>query len=422
MKCLQFALLGAITVVAGAQHHKQAHRHLARHGSPVEARDPAAVTETVPGPVFTVYELNGADIPYADVQEGLKNGKYVLIGDTISTVIPPSTSSAPTTTSTPTPTPSSAPSTEAEFFQKVTTSTSETPAPTPSTSAAPQPSTSSSSSSSGVNINAEFPSGTIKCGDFPSPYGAVFIDWLGHNGWSGVQNAPGFTLDVTSSTPIVSLANAVSGFGCDSFSFCSYACPAGYQKSQWPESQGSTGQSVGGLWCNPDGFLELTRPSVPQLCTQGAGGISVVNNLSQNVAWCRTDYPGTEGETIPLNTEPGSTNPLTNPISADYYTHEGEPTTAQYYINPQGASVADACCWSSAGTNMGNWAPVNAGVGVGAGSITFISLFPNVPTNPDGTLDYTIKITGDVNGDCSYSGGKFFSGGVESPTGCTVSF
>ena len=71
---------------------------------------------------------------------------------------------------------------------------------------------------------------------------------------------------------------------------------------------------------------------------------------------------------------------------------------------------------------MGNWAPVNAGVGVGAGSITFISLFPNVPTNPDGTLDYTIKITGDVNGDCSYSGGKFFSGGVESPTGCTVSF
>jgi hypothetical protein len=113
---------------------------------------------------------------------------------------------------------------------------------------------------------------------------------------------------------------------------------------------------------------------------------------------------------------------LTNPVSADYYSWEGSATTAQYYINPQGAAVSEACCWGSAGSNMGNWAPVNVGVGVGAGDITYISVFPNVPTNPDGTLDYSIKITGDVTGNCEYSGGKYYSNGAESPTGCTVSF
>jgi hypothetical protein len=223
-------------------------------------------------------------------------------------------------------------------------------------------------------------------------------------------------------TAISYIVTAIAGSGgCTANSFCSYACPAGYQKSQWPKSQGNTGQSIGGLYCNSGGMLELSRSSVPQICTQGAGGVQVTNNLSKNVAVCRTDYPGTEGETIPLNTLPGQTLPLTNVNSATYYTWEGSATTAQYYINPQGADVSDACCWGSAGTNLGNWAPVNAGVGQGADGITFISLFPNVPTNPTGTLDYNIKITGAVSGDCEYRGGTFYNGNVQSSTGCTVS-
>lgn len=423
MKLYQIALLSAVTA-ATAQHHNHVHRHPARHGSPVEARDPAAVTETVPGPVVTVYELNGQDISYYDVEQGLQDGKYVLVGASISTVIPATTSAAPTTSSTPAPTFSST-SEAAEFYQKkVSTSeeptpTSATPTPTPATSSA---SSSSSSSSSSTGLDSDFPSGTIPCSTFPSDYGAVYVDWLGLQGWIGVQNTPDFSGDLSASTAITYIATAISGSECTKNSFCSYACPAGYQKSQWPSSQGSTGESIGGLYCNSNGMLELSRTEVSQLCTQGAGGVQVTNNLSQNVAICRTDYPGTEGETVPLNTQPGETYPLTNPNSASYYTWEGSSTTAQYYINPQGASVSDACCWGSAGTNLGNWAPVNAGVGQGAGDITYISLFPNSPTNPDGTLDYNIRITGDVIGDCEYTGGKYYSSGVESATGCTVSF
>lgn len=112
---------------------------------------------------------------------------------------------------------------------------------------------------------------------------------------------------------------------------------------------------------------------------------------------------------------------MTNPVSADYYTWENLATTAQYYVNPSGYGPDDACIWGSSGTNLGNWAPVNIGTGVGSGGITYISVFPNSPTNPDGVLDFDIKITGDYNGDCSYTGGKYYSDGVESATGCTVS-
>lgn len=71
---------------------------------------------------------------------------------------------------------------------------------------------------------------------------------------------------------------------------------------------------------------------------------------------------------------------------------------------------------------MGNYAPVNVGVGRGSTGETFISIFPNKPTNPDGVLDFNIKITGGVSGKCSYEGGtgKYYNNGVESPAGCTV--
>lgn len=418
MKLYQIALLSASTVAAA-----HVHRHHARHGSPLKVRD-AAVTETVPGPIVTVYELGGKDISYEDVEKGLKNGKYVLVGETISTVIPATT---PSTSSTPTPTPSSS-SEAAEFFQKkVSSTTSEEPTPTPTTSATPAPATtstssSSSSSSSSGNIGAEFPSGTIDCSTFPSEYGAVYLDWLGLEGWSGVQNVPDFDGDLTLNASIANIATAISGSGCTANSFCSYACPPGYQKSQWPLSQGSTGESIGGLYCNSNGKLELSRSSVPQICIEGAGGVQVKNTLSENVAICRTDYPGTEGETIPLDATPGGTFPLTNVNSADYYTWKGSSTSAQYYINPSGVSVGDACCWGSAGTNIGNWAPVNAGVGKGADGVTFISLFPNSPTNPDGTLDFNIKIVGDVSVDCEYKNGAYYQNSVKSATGCSVSF
>merc|ERR1712098_622834 len=95
------------------------------------------------------------------------------------------------------------------------------------------------------------------------------------------------------------------------------------------------------------------------------------------------------------------------------YVWQGMATTAQYYINPSGVSVEDGCQWGTPGSNMGNYAPVNVGVGRGSTGETFISIFPNKPTNPDGVLDSNIKITGGGSG-------KYYNNGVESPAGCTV--
>jgi SUN family beta-glucosidase len=422
MKFSRIALLSAATLTA-AQPHNHLHRHKNRQGSPVQGRD--VVTTVVAGPVTTEYVLDGTAIPYDVVEAGIANGIYVLIGETISTVIPAAPSSA---------SPTSSSSEAAEFLQVASTSTTPTPTPTPApvtTQAAPAPATTASaapapvSSSSSGNVNSNFPSGTIACSDFPSSYGPVPADWLGLGGWTGVQNVPGFTFDVDAA--ISHIDTAISGSSCTPGSFCSYACPPGYQKSQWPTAQGSTGQSVGGLFCNSNGFLELSRTSVSQLCTAGVGNVQVTSSLSANACICRTDYPGTEGETIPLNVGPGETLPVTCPDANNYYMWEGAFTSAQYYLNPSGTPVDQACQWGTPGGNTGNWAPVNMGVGQGSSGETFISLFPNTPTNTYGELDYDITITGGVSGDCEYkmnsagTGRTYWSNGVESPTGCTVS-
>lgn len=448
MKFSQVTLLVAATL-AVAQPHNHIHRHPARHGSPVQGRDVVATT-TVPGPIVTVYELDGENIPFDEVEQGLANGKYVLVGDSISTVLAPSTTStfsSSSASSTSTISISSSSSEAAALFveQKATTSstptstyvaptTSTTPTPTPTstteeaakptTTAAPAAATSSSSStgsSSGSGVDKEFPSGEIPCSTFPSEYGAVAAEWLGLGGWTGVQMVPGFTGLAAAAISYIETAISGTSEACTADSFCSYACPAGYQKSQWPSAQGSTGQSIGGLYCNSNGMLELSRTAYSTLCQEGAGGVNIENTLSQNVPVCRTDYPGTESETIALNVAAGATDPLCNPDASTYYTWEGAATSAQYYINPAGTAVSDACVWGSSGSNTGNWAPVNVGVGKNADGETFISIFQNAPTNPTGKLNFNIDIEGDVSGSCSYKNGVYYNNGVESSTGCTVS-
>lgn len=411
MKLLGIALLSA-SALAAAQPHQHKHRHPARH----EKRDVPTVTTTVSGPIVTVYDLNGHNVPYSEVEAGLVDGKYVIVGATIESVI--SSSAAP-----------SASSTEAaEFFEKVSSSsasesTSTYVAPTTSSTTSSATTTTSAAaaaatSSTATGSTADFPSGTIPCGSFPSGYGAVYVDWLDLGGWIGVQETPDYTPGDSSISYIVT---ATAGSSCMPNSFCSYACAAGQQKTQWPTAQGSTGQSIGGLYCNSDGYLELSRTSVSTLCESGVGGVQVTNNLSQSVAICRTDYPGTEAETVPLDVAAGATEPICNPSASNYYEWEGDFTSAQYYINPAGATTAEACIWGESGTNMGNWAPVNMGVGQGSTGVTYVSLFQNSPTNPTGVLDYTITITGGVSGECSYSYGTYYLNGVESSTGCTVS-
>ena len=382
---LTTALLSAAISLAAAQphvghsHHQYLHHHMKRDD-----------VDVVPGPTVIAYVLNGNPISSQEVQEGIKNGTLVWANGA------PSLAPSPPSSAYATPSPSSSPS------------------PSPSSS----PSTSSDYSSSGQGVTSEFPDGTLSCSTFPSDYGAVAVDWLGLGGWTGVQN-PG-----SDSGGFGNILTVTSG-GCTEGSYCSYACPPGYQKSQWPTTQGSTGQSVGGILCQ-GGKLHLTNSAMStSLCMQGASEVTVqaTNNMGQGVAVCRTDYPGTESETIPLWVAGGATEPVTCPDADNYYNWQGAHTSAQYYVNPAGVSVDDACTWGSSANPWGNWAPVNIGVGYSNGA-AWLSIFQNAPTT-SASLDFSVEIQGDnMSGTCRYSNGQYCGGAnyddCSSTTGCTV--
>lgn len=437
MKFSRIALLSAASL-AVAQPHQHAHRHPARHGSPVEARD-AVATVTMPGAMVTVYELNGKVISQEDVEAGIKSGKYVLVNGQVSSVISapvqtaaPATSAAPSSAA---PAPSS--SVQAAQFIEKAKSSSAAPsstyvAPVSSATSAAAPASSSSSSSSGSTSTGnweDFPSGTIDCSAFPSQYGPVALDYLKFGGWAGIQNVPNFSGSLGSLGGLISyIETATTGSTCTENSFCSYACPAGYQKAQWPEkNQGATGQSIGGLYCNSQGKLELTRTSVKALCTKGTGGVTIKSSVGNVISVCRTDYPGTESETIPLAINNGDDGiELTNPDTNDYYSWEGSSTSAQYYLNPSNNPIQTACWWNVAGSNLGNYAPANLGTSSTNG-VTFLSVFGNYPTLTDfttATLDYNVNfiVDGVSNDKCKYENKQFYANGkVTDHTGCTVS-
>jgi SUN family beta-glucosidase len=103
-------------------------------------------------------------------------------------------------------------------------------------------------------------------------------------------------------TLVEEIVTAVSGESCTDGAMCSYQCPDGYLKAQWPTAQGSTGQSVGGINCT-DGKLYRTNADYETLCVAGVQALSVQNTLSESVCFCRTDYPGKFGlfVTFPLH-------------------------------------------------------------------------------------------------------------------------
>ncbi|OJJ47023.1 hypothetical protein ASPZODRAFT_64691 [Penicilliopsis zonata CBS 506.65] len=366
------------------------------------------------------YELNGVLVSEAVVCEGIADGTLEWADGIAPSGACESSSATATAASTAAATtvteiapaisvgPFSYPATTAAA---TTTSAQASSGSSTSSSAAAASGTSTSSTSTG--IDADFPDGEISCSDFPSDYGAVALDYLGLGGWSGIQY-------VTISDDVVTeIVTGVSGDSCTSGAMCSYACPAGYQKSQWPSTQGSTGQSVGGIKCK-DGKLYLTNSDLSsKLCIPGVGGVYVENTLSEVVAVCRTDYPGTESETIPLSVAAGSTEDLTCPNGTTYYKWEGEVTSAQYYINPKGVSTKTGCQWGTSASDVGNWAPMNMGVGESDGK--WLSLFPNTPTTT-ATLDFNVKIKGDdLSGECYYEDGVFYDADGEVDDGCTVS-
>lgn len=430
----------AATLVAGAaaqpHYQHQHHHHAKKHaGSKVEKREPDGVVEYVVAATETVYELAGKLLSGDEVKAGIENGDLVIVGESQPTYIPPppETSAAPS---------SSEAEIGAQFIESKTSSTVE-PEPTttsspPTTTSVAEPTTSSSSSSSTAakatttkssssgssgttkydavndNVNKVFPS-DVPCGDVPTEYGAVYLDWLDMGGWSGLQYLPDYSPSVLSFSDIVT---GIAGDNCSPGYVCSYACPPGYQKTQWPKGQGSEKESIGGIYCNKDGILELTRPEYDTLCEPGEGGVFIQNDLDEDVASCRTDYPGTEAMVVPTFALAGSEIELCNPNQDTYYQWGGAATSAQYYTNKKGYGLSDSCVWDSIldPKGAGNWSPCVIGTGFASDDVTYISLAQNPETTDK--LDFNIEITGG-NSECAYTVGEGFTGGG---TGCTVSF
>ena len=357
---LSFALgLATAGTLVAAQPHNHRHRHAGRHHAgkraPVPLPDVITVTE------FRM-DNGGTTLPTSEATAAIHAG-YLAFDEVQPS--PPASSSTPVA-SPPSSPPSaplpSKPVVAAQFYDlpansSIASSSPITSAPTSSSSfstavSSPAPASSSPASSpssvpsTGQGLDSDFPDGTLDCSQFPSDYGPIALDYLGLGGWSGIQAAGNY-------------ANYANGQGtCTEGDFCSYACPAGYQKSQWPTPQPASGQSVGGITCT-GGKLKLTNSGLSsKLCIPGNGQVMIQNKIGSVASVCRTDYPGTEGETIPLQTESGQSYQLTCPVAEDYYSWEGGKTSAQYYLNPIGVTSDKACQWDTPGSEMGNYAPV----------------------------------------------------------------
>lgn len=292
-----FALAAAGSVAAAGGHRHQQRQHQHHHNKR------ATEVVNVPGPTVFAYELDGEVIPQEKACGGIDGGDLVWAdGEHHPDACKPPPSSSPS------PTPSTSKDDGGAAFYEMgmdsstaapSSSASPPPPPPPpkpsssSSSVAPPPSPSPSSPSkgpggdSGHGLDREFPDGKLSCSEFPSDYGALHLDYLRFGGWSGIQHVGNLV-----NNAFGSIRTATEDSGCEDGAMCSYACPPGYQKSQWPESQGSTGQSIGGLKCE-NGKLHLTNSKLSKkLCVEGSGGIKVKNNLSKQVSVCRTDYPG----------------------------------------------------------------------------------------------------------------------------------
>ena len=142
--------------------------------------------------------------------------------------------------------------------------------------------------------------------------------------------------------------------------------------------------------------------------------------------------PGTESQTVPLRTKPGTISELTCPDSSRYYRHEGASTTAQYYINNKGVPKEDACRWNEDGSNTGNWAPSVLGAGRDTYGKTWLSIFTTIDNLPKNyrPLDYAVEIVpegdGKLSGKCCLKNGLYcftdpFGATTCNERGCTVS-
>jgi hypothetical protein len=124
--------------------------------------------------------------------------------------------------------------------------------------------------------------------------------------------------------------------------------------------------------------------------------------------------------------KPGEMQPLAVPPT-DFYLSatENKPTTRQYYLNPKGYNAKSACLWGDASKPLGNWSPVNAGLGWSRNDgLGYFALFNNAPTQTSATLGYNVELTGG-NFPCTYDNSFFhyqgLAGGKAPAVGATAS-
>lgn len=322
MKIQYIIVATTLAVVASAKPHRL--HHQAHPYSPVKrsVADAPVATETQ-----IVYWLNDHAIPEEEVREGIANGTLIWESDNVLSTTP----AAPVAAFTAPPaseheaqtaelTPESIPEDRMQggafaidVVETVATFQSEPEEPVAEVPqneiAAPdEPSIQISDTSSSVwagrlvdknghcdECDREFPDGLIPCTQFPHGYGAFPIAHEGLGGWSGIQEPQYVGTDGFDDIKTVTSGSCSDGTCCTPGSYCSYGCPNPYLKASFPSVQGRHGQTVGGLYCNKDGYLEMADGKIANtLCVQGSTHmyVKVQNNLLQTVSFCRTDYPG----------------------------------------------------------------------------------------------------------------------------------
>ncbi|KAL6708568.1 Protein BZZ1 [Coniothyrium glycines] len=416
MRLCSIAIVAAVAATTSANPHLRAHHHahpiVKRDSRPDNVIYAPAATET-----RIVYMLDGYHITEEDVRQGIANGTLEWADDgTLSSssagpVALPTTAPEPISEEAAPESSSPALSTPDTKNPPVDTTTSPTSKPEP---AQPIDDTLPKTWADLIDkdgncpsCNKEFPNGKLPCNHFPFGYGALPLDNEGLGGWSGIQDpqyrgADGFD-DITT----VVKGSCSDGSCCSAGTFCSYGCPNPYLKNSFPKKQGRTGQSVGGLYCNNDGFLEMADGSTGKtLCGQGSKSVTVKvhNRLKQSVSICRTDYPGTESMTFPLTVGPGETGYLANPDQEKYFFWQGKATSAHYYVNKQGVPESEACTWGQEMSGKGNWSPAIIGTSFDDRIMQegFSSLKQNELCKEE-KLDYDVTFMGDgIVSPCSY--------------------
>ena len=304
MRIQAIIIFAATGTLARAKPHPHVHHHAheisKRHGRPDNVVYAPAAIETK-----IVFELDHHSISEQEVRQGIANGTLMWGDDGILSTSTRLAVTRPTTQ--PEPEDMHEPVTEGDPDDPSKSKPSKPSAQKPSstlTSSSPTPYLDTSSRAWADLVDKdghcrscdeEFPNGKISCSEFPYGYGALPISHEGLGGWSGIQDPHYRGVDGFDDIATVTKSSCEGSTCCTPGSFCSYGCPNPYLKLSFPKTQGRTGQTVGGLYCNDQGFLEMADGALGKtLCGKGSKSmtVKVQNKLSKSVSICRTDYPG----------------------------------------------------------------------------------------------------------------------------------